>query len=184
MRTAELLEVIDTVLEGDRDAFRRILHAYSLAVRSYIAVQVHALDDIDDLAQEVFLTAYRQLGDFRRGEDFGAWLRGIARNKVYRYYRSSARRSRALARFREDVSRTIEGRLEHAMAGETSWSIEVLLRCVGRLPERMRKVVRAGLDGGKAADLAQEMTTSVAAVYRLHSRANRLLRECMSKELG
>ena len=28
------------------------------------------------------------------------------------------------------------------------------------------------------------MGTTVAAVYRLHSRANQLLRECMSKETG
>lgn len=184
MRAPELNEVIEEVLRGDRDAFRKILHAFGLPLRSYIAAQVHALDDIDDLAQEVFLTAYRQLADFRRGDDFGAWLRGIARHKVGHHFRSASRRNRALARFREEVARVVEDRLERAVAGDTAGSIEVLLLCIGRLPARMRQVVRGGLDGGKPADLAAELTTSVGAVYRLHARANRLLRECMHKELA
>ena len=37
-------------------------------------------------------------------------------------------------------------------------------------------------DRRTGADLADAMGTTVAAVYRLHSRANQLLRECMSKE--
>jgi RNA polymerase sigma-70 factor (ECF subfamily) len=184
MHASELEAVIDDVLKGDRDAFRKILHAYGLSLRSYIATHVHALDDIDDLAQDVFFVAYRNLHDFRRGDDFGAWLRGIARNKMYHHFRSSLRRNQALERFREEVARLVEGRLEQAVSADTSGTIEMLLHCIGLLPERMRQVVRAGLDGGKPADLADAMGTTVGAVYRLHSRANQLLRECMSKETG
>jgi RNA polymerase sigma-70 factor (ECF subfamily) len=70
------------------------------------------------------------------------------------------------------------------VSADSSGAIEVLLQCIGMLPEKLRRVVRAGLDGGKPAELARELTTTVAAVYRLHSRANQLLRECMRKELG
>jgi RNA polymerase sigma-70 factor (ECF subfamily) len=183
MRASELNMVIDEVLQGDHNAFRKILHAYGLPLRSYIAAQIHALDDIDDLAQEVFVTAYRQLSDFRRGDDFGAWLRGIARHKVNHHFRSVARRNRALARFREEVARVVEGRLDRAVSADTGGSIEVLLQCIARLPSRMRRVVRAGLDGGKPAELALDLNTSVGAVYRLHARANQMLRECMRKEM-
>jgi RNA polymerase sigma-70 factor (ECF subfamily) len=182
MRAGELDAVIDDVLRGDRDAFRKVLRAYGLPLRSYIAAHVHALDDIDDLAQEVFLTAYTHLGDFRRGDDFGAWLRGIARNKIYHHFRSSSRRNKVLDRFREEVARVVEARLERAVSADTSGAIEALLHCIGLLPEKMRRVVRAGLDGDKPADLARELTTSVGAVYRLHARANHLLRDCMRKE--
>jgi RNA polymerase sigma-70 factor (ECF subfamily) len=184
LRPPELNTAIDDVLRGDRDAFRKILRAYGLSLRSYIATQVHHMDDIDDLAQEVFLVAFRQLPEFRRGDDFGAWLRGIARHKVYDHFRSASRRHKALERFREEVVRVVEGRLERAAAADNSGSIEGLLRCIGLLPERMRQVVRAGLDGDKPADLAGKLMTTVGAVYRLHYRANRLLRDCMQKESG
>jgi len=175
----ELDAVIDEVLRGDNEAFRRIIHAYSLCVRSYIAASVHSLDVVDDLAQDVFFAAFRNLRDFRRGDDFGCWLRGIARNKVYKHFRSSARRHKAMKGFLEKVAGMVGARLDRATAGDTSDSIEVLLRCIGRLPERLRRVVHAGLDGDKPADLASMLDTTVGAIYRLHYRANQLLRDCM-----
>src|SRR6478735_8356489 len=94
---------IAEVLRGNRDAFRRLVEAYGLPLRSYLASQVYRLDDVDDLAQEVFIAAYRNLHKFRVGDDFAAWLRGIARNEVLMYFRSTARREAALGRFRAEV---------------------------------------------------------------------------------
>jgi RNA polymerase sigma-70 factor, ECF subfamily len=182
LRPTERDAIIEDVLQGNADAFRKILRAYGLSLRSYIAAHVHALDDIDDLAQEVFFVAYRNLGHFRREDDFGAWLRGIARNKIHRHIRSSSRRHVALEKFRDKVMYVVENKLERQVSDDRSERIEVLLRCIGQLPERMRRVVRAGLDGDKPADLAGELTTSVVVVYQLHCRANKLLRECMLKE--
>jgi RNA polymerase sigma-70 factor (ECF subfamily) len=181
---AELDTVINLVLRGDRDAFRKILRAYGLSLRSYIAMQVQHLDDIDDLAQDVFLVAFRNLRDFRRGSDFGAWLRGIARNKVHDHFRSASRRHKALEQFRLEVGRVVEANLERKVAGENTRPLEALLRCISLLPERLRRVVRAGLDGDRPAELAAELLTTVGAVYRLHYRANQLLRDCMRKELS
>src|SRR5258708_628526 len=140
MLDVELDAVIGDVLRGDRDSFRKILHAYGLSLRSYIAAQVHTLDDIDDLAQDVFFVAYSNLAEFRRGNDFGAWLRGIARNKMYHHFRNSSRRNKAIERFREEVARVVEGRLEQAVSADTSGTIELLLHCIGQLPEKMRRV--------------------------------------------
>ena len=88
-----------------------------------------------------------------------------------------------MEKFREDAARIVQADLDHAVSGDTSEVIEALLRCVGRLPEKLRRVVRAGLDGDKPAMLAKELLTTVGAIYNLHYRANRLLRECMTKEL-
>ena len=59
-----------------------------------------------------------------------------------------------------------------------------MLRCINRLPEKLRRVVRAGLEGDKPSALAEELVTTVGAVYNLHYRANQLLRTCVQKELG
>jgi RNA polymerase sigma-70 factor (ECF subfamily) len=180
----DLNVVIDQVLRGEGDAFLTIVRHHGLSLRAFIASQIHARDDVDDLAQEVFLVAYRNLRDFKRGEDFGAWLRGIARNKVYHHFRNTARRNLAVGRFREEVSRLIEERLERAFSTHRSGTIEVLLHCVGLLPERMRRVVRGGLDGDDPSEIAEELGTTVGAVYSLHYRANQLLRDCVRKELA
>src|SRR4051794_27934869 len=180
----EIAVALDLIGRGNRDAFRLIVRSFSLPVRCYVASQVHHPDEVDDLTQEVFLAAYRKLPTFRRGDEFGAWLRGIARNKLQDYFRSSARRDKALERFREEVALAVQGDLERAASADSSESIEALLRCIARLPEKLRRVVRAGLDGDKPADLAEEFVTSVGAIYNLHYRANQRLRDCVRKELG
>jgi RNA polymerase sigma-70 factor (ECF subfamily) len=180
----ELQVLIDQVLNGKREAFQRIVREFSLPLRSYLAAQVYHLDDVDDLAQDVLIAAYRSLSTFRRGDDFGAWLRGIARNKLYGHLRSKARRERTLARLREEVARAVESDLERAASEDDRGTIEILLHCISRLPEKMRRVVRAGLDGDKPSVLAEELVTSVGAIYNLHYRANKRLRECLRKELS
>jgi RNA polymerase sigma-70 factor (ECF subfamily) len=180
----EIGAVLDEVARGNRDAFRLIVRAFSLPLRSYLASQVHHANDVEDIAQEVFLAAYRQLGTFRRGDDFGAWLRGIARNKLHDFFRGSARRVKALEQFRAQVARVVQEDLERAAAADSSESIEALLRCIAKLPEKLRRVVRAGLDGDKPADLAEQYATTVGAIYNLHHRANQLLRDCVRKELA
>src|SRR5581483_4784838 len=142
---SELASAIDEVARGNRDAFGPIVRAYGLPLRSYLAAHVHNRDDLDDLAQEVFLAAYRGLTSFRTGEDFGAWLRGIARNKVADYLRLTARRDRALSDFREQVARAVAADLDRAAAAAGSGAVEALLDCVTRLPDKLRRVVRAGL---------------------------------------
>src|SRR3954447_1254258 len=125
---AEIAVLLDQVDRGQRDAFRPIVRAYSLPLRGYIASLVHHPNDVDDMTQETFLSAYRQLPTFRRGDDFGAWLRGIARNKLHDHFRSSARREKALERFREEVARVVRDDLERAASVDSSESIEALLR--------------------------------------------------------
>ena len=180
---SDIEDVLDEVARGRTEAFGRVVHAYALPLRGYVASQVHHLDDVDDLAQEVFLAALKSLSSFRRGDDFEAWLRGIARNKVRLYFRSRSRHHQALRRFRDEVTRLLEDDLERA-ASDHAEMVERLLRCVSQLPERLRRVVRAGLDGDRPADLARALSTTVGVIYNLHYRANQLLRECLRKEMG
>jgi RNA polymerase sigma-70 factor (ECF subfamily) len=176
--------ILDEVARGRTEAFARIVRHYALPLRSYLASQVYHLDDVDDLAQEVLLAALRSLASFRRGDDFGAWLRGIARNKLLVYFRTQARRSQALRRFRDEMTAFIENDLEGAAASDRTEMIERLLRCIAELPERLRRAVRAGLDGDKPAEVAKALSTTVGVVYNLHYRANQLLRECLQKGVG
>jgi RNA polymerase sigma-70 factor (ECF subfamily) len=175
---------VDEVARGRTERFGELVREYALPLRSYLASQVHHLDDVDDLAQEVFLAALAGLPSFRRGDDFGAWLRGIARNKLLLYFRSQSRRHHALQRFRDEVAALIEEDLECGAAADRAETIERLLRCVAQLPERLRQVVRAGLNGDRPAEVASALATTVGVVYNLHYRANQLLRACLQKEVG
>jgi RNA polymerase sigma-70 factor (ECF subfamily) len=176
---AFLAAVIDRVKRGDRDEFHVLVRAFHLRLRTYVATYVFHSDDVDDITQDVLLAAYRKLPDLPEGDDFGVWLRGIAKNKILHHRRSEARQARVMDGFKENLLHELEDRLEVIDSEAQSEHLDRLLWCITRLPDRLRRVVRAGLGGTKPAALAGEMGVTVMAVYQLHSRANRLLRECM-----
>ncbi len=77
------------------------------------------------------------------------------------------------------MARTLQADLDQVTSDDRTELIERLRQCIARLPEKLRRVVRAGLDGEKAPALAAELGTSAGAVYNLHYRANQLLRACL-----
>ncbi len=182
MNPLEIAAVLDEMSQGRTEAFHHIVKAYSLPLRSFMAAHVYHMDDADDLAQETFLAALKDISRFRRGDDFWTWLRGIARHKLLDHFRRARRRNDALARFRERVVEEVGRELDAEAAGDRHETIEALLACIARLPERMRLVVRAGLEGDRPARLAETLGTSVGSVYTLHYRAAKLLRECVQRE--
>src|SRR5438046_2511457 len=124
---SEVDAILDQVARGRTEAFGQLVRRYALPLRSYLASQVHHLADVDDLAQDVFLAALESLAAFRRGDDFGAWLRGIARNKLLLYFRSRSRHHQALQRFRDEVAALIGDDLERAAGSDRAETIERLL---------------------------------------------------------
>lgn len=85
----------------DRHAFGELVRQHQSAVRNFLrrlSGGQYAL--ADDLAQETFLAAYRDLARFRGGSAFSTWLLGIA----YNQYRSSRRRERATVEWTGEVA--------------------------------------------------------------------------------
>lgn len=179
-----LNSTLDHVLRGQPDAFLVIVRSYGPGLRTYLSSQLFHLDDVDDLAQETFIAAYRSLNTFRRSEDFGAWLRGIARNKLLRFFEQTNRRSSRMEAFRNEAASLLHAELEESAAGAKSEQLQAMLSCIAKLPERIRHVVRALLDGSKATGLADELKTSTGAIYQLQYRALGMLRECITRQLA
>ncbi len=70
--------IVDAVLAGDRDAFRRLVERESVGVVRACHRILGDLHAAEDAAQEAFVTAYRSLSTWRGDGPFGAWLTRIA----------------------------------------------------------------------------------------------------------
>lgn len=175
----QLDRVLAAVKRGETDKFRLLVREYGLLLRGYLAARLPHQDDADDLAQEVFLIAYKKLGSCDPAT-FVAWLLGIARNQLRNHWRSRTRREDALARFREEISEIVEPELEAAVGRYTPVEIERLLHCITLLPDRLRRIVRAGLEGTRSEIIARELGINTNALYQARFRAHAALRNCMS----
>lgn len=161
---------------GDRAAFGRLVDRYQGEVRACLAVRVGSPADADDLAQEVFITAWRRLADVDAQRPFGAWLRGIALNLVRNHRR--LRRHDALELILEPAA-------EDAADTGGDGLLAALEPCLERIdgPGRQLLQLRYG-DDLPLADIGQRLgrnhSTLTMALHRLRDR----LRACIEERIG
>ena len=76
--------------DGDSEAFRALVDRHSRAVYRLAYRMTGTPQDAEDVVQETFLKAYRQLGRFESRANFGTWLHRIAVNCAIDLIRSRA----------------------------------------------------------------------------------------------
>lgn len=85
-------EAVRRVQEGDREAFRSLVNRYAPLVFHALRQRGCAEQEVDDLAQDVFLKAYEGMTDFRGGAAFSSWIYQIALNLATDRLRRQSRR--------------------------------------------------------------------------------------------
>ena len=80
--------LIDLARQGCADSFRQLVELHHKPIRMYLAKHVRCSADVDDIAQDVFVVAFRQLDRFRGDSKFSTWLIGIAHNKALEFLRA------------------------------------------------------------------------------------------------
>ncbi len=73
---------------GDEEAFNEFYRSYAPMVHGILLTRV-PYDDVKDLVQEVFFSAYKHLESVRDPSALGGWLAKIARNRAVEHYRNS-----------------------------------------------------------------------------------------------
>lgn len=83
----DLERLIFQSVAGDQKAFAQLVQRYHNRLHFYIARLIHDADHAEDILQEVWMAAYRQLPKLRSAEAFQVWIYQIARNQAMRSLR-------------------------------------------------------------------------------------------------
>lgn len=78
---------ISDAAKGNIDAFGNLVEKYEQSVRGYLRSRLRDWASADDLAQDVFVTAFKGVSKFRGESSFETWLRGIALNHLRNFIR-------------------------------------------------------------------------------------------------
>ncbi len=158
--------LIHAAVKGDRTAFGELYVRYARMVHGILLVRVPA-EDAEDLVQEVFLSAMRQLGGLRTAAAFRGWLGSIARNRAIDYFRS---------RRQTEPLEEADGHAGQASAA-TAEACQVL-DLIRTLPEAYRETLMLRLvEGLTGPEIARQTGLTPESVRVNLCRGMKMLRE-------
>jgi RNA polymerase sigma-70 factor (ECF subfamily) len=182
--------VVEAFRQGKPGAFEEIVRTHQDRVFSFCARMLGDREDGLDAAQEVFLSAWRHLGDFRGESSLSTWLLRIAHNRCLNRIRARTSRGSREVPFPEGADEDSppfdpEGAPEDrpdavAEAVETGRVLEEALSRID--PAWRRLVLLCDVEGFSVEELAgMEGIPAGTVKSRLH-RARMALRKMLSRE--
>jgi RNA polymerase sigma-70 factor (ECF subfamily) len=190
MTTAEREAATATALvaaakAGDERAFEALVTRYRKRIFALALHITRSASEADDIAQDVFLKAYRALPEFEGRSQFFTWVYRMTVNRSLNVRRDRARRGEdvVLDDPRLELALAVDARSNPGREAELRQSYARLLRALDALPVDMRTTVilvsLQGLSHGEVA-VVQKISEGTIA-WRMHE-ARRRLHDAMAPE--
>ena len=170
---------------GDSAAFDLLVRKYQHRIAALISRYVHDWSEVQDVAQDTFIRAYRAIGNFRGDAQFYTWLHRIAVNTAKNHLVSHSRRPPTDDIEVETAEQFESGlRLRETATPERELMRQQLeqtvMRAVERLPEELREAISMReVEGLSYEEIAQRMQCPIGTVRSRIFRA----REAIDNEL-
>lgn len=183
-------QLVARVQKGDSRAFDMLVLKYQHKIFGLISRYVNDADEVQDVAQEAFIKAYRALPRFRGDSAFYTWLYRIAINTAKNHLVSRSRRPPGsdvdveTAEYFEGggALRDIETP-ENALFGAELKS--VVDRAIAELPDDLRTAITLReFDGLSYEDIAEIMDCPVGTVRSRIFRAREAIDSQVKVQLG
>jgi len=172
----------DSPSSGARQSFSLLMRTHHRELIVYAAALTGDHHAGQDLVQDAFVTAYGKFASFDPDRDFGAWMRGIVRNKCGDWFR----RQRRAPIPHPDITEIELGLTlwQTARTTGTGSVFDALENCLASLPTRLGDAVRAFYFHDQAGQSAAEtLGISPASLRKRLERARRQLHDCISRKL-
>jgi RNA polymerase sigma-70 factor (ECF subfamily) len=170
--------LVSAARAGDRAAFGRLYDRYVRMVHGILLARVPPRE-VDDLVQEVFLAAMRQLHTLREVSRFGAWLGTITRNRANDYFRKAIPDEKVTEPVSESHTET------HTDKAADDRQAAVILAVVRALPEAYREpLILRLVEGMTGPEIAARTGLTHGSVRVNLYRGMQLLREKLNEEVA
>lgn len=168
---------------GNTEEFSRLVQRHHRDLLVFAKALTRHPQAASEIVQDAFVTAWDKLATFDVTRDFGAWMRGIVRNKWREWLR---RNRRADVEISEEKLALLDGAVaewQSVIARDHSPVFSALELCLDRLPTPLREAVDAYYyRHEKGDDAAASLGASPAALRKRLQRARQLLRDCLENK--
>ncbi|MGE5449888.1 MAG: RNA polymerase sigma factor [Methanomassiliicoccales archaeon] len=172
-------ELILRITGGESELFAELVKRYQKKVAALIYSLIQHPDEVEDVAQEVFITIYRHLGRFEHRSSFSTWIYRITVNKCHDWQRRNYRQK---GRFGTVADKDVD--LTMVDLNQTEDCLLVRQQ-VGKLDEKYRIViVLYYFHGLKCREIAGILELPTKSVETRLFRARKLLALNMGREIN
>lgn len=174
---SEIAGLLERAIGGESEAFGEIYDIYLDRIYRYVFHHVRDKMIAEDVAEEVFLKAWKRLASCKgREQTFLAWLYRIAHNQMIDHLRS---RQRLLSTEMDDMG-DVDGP-ETEVEAKLEW--QEVLKAVSRLPESQKQVITLKFaEGMDNREIGVIMGRRQGAVRVLQMRALATLRRSLARQ--
>lgn len=108
MTREQEVQIVQRVLQGDVNAFEKLVLEYEKSVYAITQRMTGNAEDAADMTQETFIKAYNSLSSFRGDSKFSVWLYRIATNVCLDFLRSRSRKPTVSLSMEDDDGEEVE----------------------------------------------------------------------------
>lgn len=181
-------ELVSQVQKGDKRAFDLLVIKYQRRIMRLLARMISDPAEVEDVAQETFIKAYRALPQFRGDSNFYTWLYRIAINSARNWQAASARRPLLAHEYENEEGETFSS-LDTLTDINTPESMMVSRQVADTVnaainqlaPELRTAIVLREIEGLSYEDIAETMGCPIGTVRSRIFRARETIAEQLRK---
>jgi RNA polymerase sigma factor (sigma-70 family) len=172
------IELLRASLNGSSDAFEAIVKKYQSLICAITYSATGDLDKSEDLAQQAFVNAWKNLAQLKDLASFRTWLCSIARSIIRNYFRSQKRDIISHAASIEEVAPDLPDNFEPVEAAIGREQEQVIRHALNQIPESYREpLVLYYREQKSLKQVAEQLQLSEGAARQRISRGRSMLRE-------
>jgi RNA polymerase sigma-70 factor (ECF subfamily) len=176
-------QTIQNILKGDKKAYKAVVKEFGPGIRAFFAGHLNDFSEVDDLSQEVFISAYENLKTFNINSDFKTWLKGIARNKLNMHLRHEYTKKRIIGQLKNRVADMAPDEESGYSTFSPREAIYKLRECLKKLPEKFKRIVDFRyIQNSHVKTIAEKLAMTVSAVSVILFRSRKMLESCMRED--
>lgn len=153
--------------------FNELWEQYNDHIRNFVQDKTRFHPDAEDIVQNVFVKAYRSIGDVRDDRKIRAWLFQIARNSIIDHFRKVKRTEELQDQY------SIEDRYEEQDPAKEA--VIGLKNVILQMPDKYREALELSeLKGLSQKELSEKLGISYSGAKSRVQRGRELLKEMMT----